>query len=107
MVIAVDLRPPPPARVRLDDPDDVTRFHVAIVGSRDQRAAHEALARNGVGRLQGEQAFISVDAVRRLAEGRVGQQWETDFVAMLDYAAGKGWLDADRTTIEAHVEFNP
>jgi hypothetical protein len=48
--------------------------------------------------------WCGVDAVRRLAAGRVGPTWDRDFERMLTYAAGKGWLSNDGTSIRAHLE---
>jgi hypothetical protein len=57
-----------------------------------------------VGRIEGEDAFVTVAAVRRLAEG-VGDEWENDFQAMLDYAGTKGWLDESGAANQPHVEW--
>jgi hypothetical protein len=86
--------------VRLDEPEDCTRFHVAVVGDADG-----ALAAAGAGRFEDrDTAFVSVDAVRGMAAGRVGAGWAGDFAAMLRFAESKGWLADDGTTIQAHVE---
>jgi hypothetical protein len=54
--------------------------------------------------MDGDEALVEVDAVRRLATGRVGPAWEGDFAAMLEYAEGKGWIADDGRSIRAHVE---
>jgi hypothetical protein len=54
--------------------------------------------------MDGDEALVDVDAVRRLAVGRVGPGWEGDFAAMLDYAATKGWIADDGRAIRAHIE---
>lgn len=101
MVVDVDLRVDPPAVV-LVEPEDGTAFSVRARGDRSRLAG--ALASAGVGRMDGDEALVEVDAVRRLAAGRVGDGWEGDFAAMLDYAAAKGWIADDGRTIRAHVE---
>jgi hypothetical protein len=40
-----------------------------------------------------------------MASGAVGASWEADFLAMLDYAQGQGWLTDDGEEIRAHVQW--
>lgn len=101
MVITVDLVS---GAVGLDAPEDCARFHVALRGGGDRAALDDALTRAGAGRLDGDGALIRVDAVRRLAAGRVLPGWEASFAKMLDYARSKGWLDDGGAAIRAHVE---
>jgi hypothetical protein len=101
VVVDVDLTTEPPA-VELDDPEDCKAFSVRVRGDRARLAS--ALEAGGVGHMDGDEALIAVDAVRRLAAGRVGPGWEGDFAAMLDYAAEKGWITDDVRAIRAHIE---
>ncbi|HUY21733.1 MAG TPA: hypothetical protein VMV22_05280 [Acidimicrobiales bacterium] len=110
MFVEVDLGAAPVA-VGLAEPGDCTRFHVAVVrGDADTDAdagmLDRALRASATGSIDGDgEAVVRVDAVRRMAAGAVGESWEADFSAMLDYAASKGWLTEDRTAIRAHVEW--
>jgi hypothetical protein len=101
VVIDVDVTAEPPV-VALDDPEDCKAFAVRLRG--DRAGLDGALESAGVGRVDGDEALIGVDAVRRLAAGRVGSGWEGDFAAMLDYAEGKGWIADEGRSIRAHVE---
>ena len=101
MVIDVDGTATPPA-VALEEPGDCKAFSVRLRGDRAGLAG--ALESAGVGRMDGDEALIEVDAVRRLAAGRVGDGWEDDFAAMLRYAEGKGWIADEGRSIRAHVE---
>ncbi len=101
MVIDVDVQAEPPA-VALEDPEDCKAFSVRVRGDRAGLAG--ALESAGVGRMDGDEALVEVDAVRRMAAGRVGDGWEGDFAAMLDYAGSKGWIADDGRSIRAHVE---
>ena len=101
MVVDVDLSSDPPV-VALEDPEDCTAFSVRARGDRSGSGA--ALAAAGFGRVDGDEALIDVDAVRRLAAGRVGPGWDDDFAAMLDYAEGKGWMADEGQSIRAHIE---
>jgi hypothetical protein len=96
-----------PAEMTLEEPADCTRFHVAVDGgARDAAHLDEVLRAAGAGRGDGDDARIAVDAVRRMAVGRVGRDWARDFDGMLAYARGKGWLDDTDGTIAAHVEWS-
>ena len=101
MVVDVDTTSEPPG-VTLEDPEDCTAFSVRVRGVR--AALGPALEAAGVGRMDGEEALIGVEAVRRLAGASVGASWDADFAAMLDYAEGKGWIAEEGRSIRAHVE---
>ena len=104
MEVVVDVAAEP-AMVALEEPADCERFHVTVRGGGGAGALDEALRAGAVGSLDGDgEALVVVDAVRRLAAGSVGETWESDFAAMLDYARSKGWLSEDGASIRAHVE---
>lgn len=104
MFVQVDLSATPPV-VTLEAPEDTARFHVLVSGGRDAALVYGALVDAAAGRLEGDDAWIAVDAVRRMAAGRVGDRWDADLDAMLEYARGKGWLDEAGHSIRAHVEW--
>ena len=104
MVITVG--PGPEPDVALDEPDDFTRFHVAARGEPDRSRLETAIARAGAGQLDGDDVLVRVSWLRRAAEGRTGPGWEQGFDGMLAYAERKGWTDAARQTVRAHVEWD-
>ena len=104
MIIQVDLRQHPPV-VRLEEPEETSAFHVAVIGGTDWGLVFGALVDAAAGRLEGEHAFITIDAVQRMAAGRVAAGWDARFVAMLEYARTKGWIDEGGHAIQAHVEW--
>lgn len=109
------------AVTQLLEPEDCKRFHVAArargTGAPPTTAARAArdsdvealgavLPAHDLGQvLPSGDALIEVDAVRRLAAGRVPDGWEEDFAAMVDYARSKGWYDEAHKAIQAHVEW--
>jgi hypothetical protein len=103
VIITVDLTADPPV-VGLREPEDCKRFHVEASGGAGSRLG-QTLESQGVGRLAGDDAMITIDSVRQLAAGRVPDGWEDDFGAMVAYAGSKGWLDETGTAIQAHVEW--
>jgi len=104
MFVQVDLAVMPPV-VTLEEPDDVKRFHLEVAGGFDGAMVYGALVDAAAGRLEGDDAWIAVDAVRRMASGRVGPTWDDDFAGMLEFARSKGWLDDSGHAIKAHVEW--
>lgn len=104
MHVTVDLSAPA-AEVALVEPDDCGRFDIVVRGAGDTETLDRALTAASVGRTDDDEVLVEVAAVRRLAAGAVGEGWEADFVAMLDYARGKGWLTDDGHAIRAHVEW--
>lgn len=87
--------------VDLEEPDDCTAFK--LVG-RDVASDEVAGALSGIGLLETEHAWIEPEVVRTLAEGRVGDDWDDRFDAMVAFATGKGWVDTEGR-IRAHVEW--
>jgi hypothetical protein len=100
----IDIAPARPV-VSLEEPDDCTRFHLAVVGGRDLGRVFGALVDAAAGRLEGDHALITIDAVRRMAAGRVADDWDARFGAMLEFARTKGWIDETNNAIQAHVQY--
>ena len=104
MYLKVDLGAVPPV-VTLEEPEDTKRFHVAVTGGSDAAMVFGALVDAAAGRLEGDDAFVTVDSVRRLAAGRVDPDWDAELDAMIDFAKSKGWFDEAGHAIRAHVEW--
>jgi hypothetical protein len=92
--------------VALTEPEDCKHFDVIVRGTTDGAELDRVLIATSVGRIEGSDALIGVDAVRRLASGSVGPDWEANFVAMLDFAGRRGWMTEDTEFIRAHVEWH-
>jgi hypothetical protein len=86
---------------RLVDPDDHSGF--AVVIESEGEPAPAALAAGGVVGL-GDHAWVRTDALRRLAGPAATIEWERSFVAMLDYARTRGWVDDELGAVRGHVE---
>jgi hypothetical protein len=104
MFVLVDLGSHPPV-VSLEEPSDTRQFHLAIRGGTDRALVFGALVDAAAGRLEGDDAWITVDAIRRLAAGRVEPGWDDEFATMLDYARANGWLDEATHAVQAHIEW--
>jgi hypothetical protein len=88
--------------VTLEAPDDCGRLHVEASGVDDARVG-QALRDDAIGALERDHALLEPTALRRLAAGRVGDDWDDRFAAMVDYATGKGWVAPDGR-LQAHLE---
>jgi hypothetical protein len=98
VLVVIDLTE---SRVLLTDPDDFSRFSVAVEGDGDLAGV---VALSGLGRLgsDGEHVVVDPVALRALA-GAATDEWEEGLAGMLSYAAGKGWVEPDGGLL-AHVE---
>ncbi len=99
MLIVIDLSE---SRVHLSEPDDFTRFSVAVAGDGD---LGQLVRTSGLGRVSEDGGNVAVDpvAVRTLAGAAATEAWEDGFAGMCAYAAGKGWVEADGGIL-AHIE---
>lgn len=88
----------------MEEPENFTAFHVEVVGSYDAQGLDGALASSHTGSFDGDRALIRVDAIRRLAEGRVGDDWQQKLDGMVGYAVSKGWWHEESASIIAHIE---
>jgi len=91
------------ATVTLVDPADFRGFHVAVAGGSTDDA-RLATVLDPYGRLDGDHAWISTDAVIALASTTADDEWRTGFDGMVAYARDKGFLDESGTAIRAHLE---
>jgi hypothetical protein len=102
--VQVDLTSDPPL-VTLEEPDDCTRFHLVVYGGRDAARVYGALVDAAAGRLENDDALITIDSVRRMAAGRVADDWDDRFDGMLGYARSKSWIDDTNNAVRAHIEY--
>ena len=93
------------AHSALEDAGDMRRFNVRIDGGSDLARVAAAFQATGLGTFESmDRAHVRVSAVRDLAAGQAGPQWEEGFARMLAYAEVKGWFDKEGGTISAHCE---
>ena len=102
VLIVIDLSG---ATVSLREPDEFTRFSVALEGDGDLA---RVLQESGLGRLAADGAHVVVDpvALRALAGPAADAGWDEGFAGMCAYAAGKGWVEPDGGVL-AHIEPRP
>jgi hypothetical protein len=90
----------------LVEPENVTAFSVVCPDGLGHDDLAASVRRAGLGELlPGDtHLMVRVDAIRRHAAGRVGDNWESDLSGMLAYAAKKGWTNETGASIRAHIE---
>ena len=102
MLIVIDLSA---ATVSLREPDEFTRFSVALEGDGDLA---RVVQQSGLGRLAADGEHVVVDpvALRALAGPAADVAWDEGFAGMCAYAAGKGWVEPHGGVL-AHIEPGP
>jgi hypothetical protein len=103
VLIVIDLSQ---AAVWLRQPDEFTRFSVAVEGGGEREGdLARVVAQSGLGRLAADGEHVVVDpvALRALAGPAADEAWDEGFAGMCAYAAGKGWVEPDGGVL-AHIE---
>jgi hypothetical protein len=100
LFVLVSPGPQSRARAAVHEPQDLSALSVEIRDVSDD-AAGQALAAAGLGRLDGDHAWLEVGALR--ASGGGTADWGTRFAAMLSYARSQGWTDEQASRVRAHV----
>ncbi|MEO3385024.1 hypothetical protein [Mesorhizobium sp. CAU 1741] len=88
--------------LRLVEPDDFKGFKLRLRETTRKRPEIE-----NVFYVDDDNVLVAVDAVPALPGAPPTAEWLADYRKMIDYAAGKGWIDADSNAIRAHVERSP
>jgi len=83
---------------RLIEAEDFKGFKLRIASGETQPPIA------GVTWVDDGNVLIGIDAVKALPGAPNTSEWNAGFQAMVDYAAKKGWIDADKNAIRAHVE---
>lgn len=101
-----------PTGARLVEAEDVRAFDVVVDPRLDGAALAAAL--DGVGEHEpagehpGGHVRVRLDWLRaQAAQQGLGAAWQQAFDGMVGYAASKGWVDAERTTVRGHVVAGP
>lgn len=84
--------------------DEYTRLAVTIVGDPDSPRANAALADWGA--VEDEHVWLEIGQLEHALNSHPDRlpDWRPRFVAMIDYAASKGWVDEDNRRVRAHRE---
>ena len=88
--------------ITLEDAHNFREFHVAIDG--DVPAAVAAFAGRSAPSERDNHLWIDIAFVQELAGDAATPEWQSQFDAMLAYAATKGWIDEPTNRVEAHLQ---
>ncbi len=88
--------------ITLEDTDNFVEFHVVAEG--DAAAVVEAFGNRAALSERDNHLWIDIALVRELAGSAATAEWESQFEAMLAYAASKGWIDEAADRVEAHIQ---
>jgi hypothetical protein len=90
------------AAVSLADAGDFSDLRVDVIGTADIDRLDAALRNSEVGQIDGEDAVVFVDALRRLPAER-GAGWEDGLAGLISSAGEAGRIEDDGGAIRAHV----
>lgn len=85
--------------LRLVEPDDFKGFKLRL---RETAEVRPALP--GIRFVDDGNVLVGIDAVPALAGAPDTDAWRAGYRAMVEFAAGKGWVDQATNAIRAHVE---
>lgn len=83
------------------DADNLRALDVAADGNAPE-AIDAALRASGLGRLDGEHAWLAPEHLLTAARGERGDDWVDAFEGMIAYARSKGWAN-EAGEIRAHL----
>lgn len=93
------------AGVSLHDPYNFNAFKLCIVGDRGDIEAHR-IALGPIAVLEDESiAWVRVHGLETWPNLQGYPKWVAGVRRMTDYAKGKGWYDAERGCVRAHIEW--
>ncbi|SEL64838.1 hypothetical protein [Rhodococcus maanshanensis] len=97
MQLEVDLREAE-ATVELTGVDEFTKLAVTVRGECDRERAAAA--------LDGDHVWLDIGALEGAVRSHPmrSEGWLPRFVAMIEYAESKGWVDSDHRRVRAHCE---
>jgi len=84
----------------IQDAQNLRQLRAEFRGVNDEAAA-DALKEAGLGRVDGDVAWLDAGALREAGDGSTG--WTADFYGMLAYAKTRGWTNDDSSQVRAHI----
>ena len=87
-------------KLEVRDAMDCKRLSAEISGGGNLSAA---LGSFGKPDEDGAHLWISIDHLRRAAAPQDSADWQSQFDAMIKYAASKGWVDASAAYVRVHL----
>jgi hypothetical protein len=100
-MIAVVAKEDGAPRATVADPANLRQLHAEFRGV-DDPAAADALRAAGLGTVREGHAWLSTAALRAAGDGSA--EWTQRFDRMIAYAVGQGWVSADGSEVQAHIE---
>jgi hypothetical protein len=91
--------------LQFEDRDNFRAFKLVVEGDRSQP---DSVRRGLAGKAElpdAETAWIFMDTLRQWPGVENDAAWQQNFSAMIEKARPHGWIDDQRKTIKAHVEW--
>ena len=86
--------------VRVEDAEELASLSLEL---RDFAPGQVPALPPGLGRIDGEHAFLDIDALRALAPARRSCSWDGRFGQAMAYARRNGWTDPTGSLVRAHI----
>ena len=86
----------------IEKPEVLTEFHVQ--SSVDDESYVASTIGNGSEPAGESHVWISIEWIAQNVVGSVPREWEEQFSDMVEYAAGKGWVNDAGTHLKAHIQ---
>jgi len=85
------------ARIKLQEPENFRAFSFSTSPGKPLVDSDDVI-------FQDEHAWISIAALQSYPVVSADPEWRAGLAAMIDYAAGKGWVDGTGERLRAHIE---
>jgi len=86
--------------VRVQDAEELTSLSVELC---DFAPGQVPALPAGLGRIEGEHAFLDINALRALVPIPRSCSWDERFGQAMAYARRKGWTDSTGSMVRAHI----
>ncbi len=86
----------------VEEPEVLTEFHVQSLVHDEEYVA--STIGDGAEPAGEAHVWISTDWISQNVAGSVPRDWEEEFSGMVQYAAGKGWVNDAGTHLKAHIK---
>ena len=101
MFISID---PETKTASIQEPEVLTAFHIESPEHNEDIVA--SIIGNEAEAAGDEHVWVSIEWITRNVEEKVPNNWEEDFLGMVQYATGKGWVNESETHLKAHIKID-
>jgi hypothetical protein len=90
----------PAGTVSAGEAEDLSKLSVEL---RDCSPGRASALLDGLGRVEGDHAWLRIDALREMAPAPRSCSWDERFGTAMAYAGQQGWTDPEGGFVRAHI----